>query len=144
MERGPIILRRHLATGFFFQFLVSALLICSGANQAFAELRGHGGPVRALAVSSDGSTAISGSFDSSAIRWSLVRNAAEQVMRYHDGAVNAVAITPDGRMATAGEDGRIAIWRPGEQQPASVFVGHQGPIVALAVSPDGSLIASAS
>src|SRR5436190_8967176 len=125
--------------------IIFCLFTCLVAdNAAHAQLRGHGGPVRALAVSSDGRTAISGSFDSSAIRWSLVRNAAEQVMRYHDGAVNAVAITPDGRMATAGEDGRIAIWRPGEQQPASVFVGHQGPIVALAVSPDGSLIASAS
>ena len=38
---------------------------------ALAQLRGHGGPVRALAISSDGQNAISGSFDSSAIRWSL-------------------------------------------------------------------------
>ena len=36
-------------------------------------------------------SAISGSFDTSAIRWSLPRNAAEQVLRFHDGAVNAVA-----------------------------------------------------
>jgi len=123
-------------------FCLFTFLIADDA--ALAQLRGHGGPVRALAISNDGSTAISGSFDSSAIRWSLVRNAAEQVMRYHDGAVNAVAIMLDGSMATAGEDGRVAIWRPGEQQPAKVFAGHQGPIVSLAVSPDGSLIASAS
>jgi len=122
-------------------FVLSLLFV---GNTAQAQLRGHGGPVRALAISPDGSTALSGSFDSSAIRWSLVRNAAEQVLRFHEGAVNAVAMMPDGRMATAGEDGRVAIWRPGEQQPASVFAGHRGPIVSLAVSPDGSLIASAS
>ena len=124
--------------------IVFVLSLLFAGNMAQAQLRGHGGPVRALAISPDGSTALSGSFDSSAIRWSLVRNAAEQVLRFHEGAVNAVAMMPDGRMATAGEDGRVAIWRPGEQQPATVFAGHRGPIVSLAVSPDGSLIASAS
>jgi cytochrome c len=111
---------------------------------AAQELRGHGGPVRALAVASDGKTAFSGSFDSSAIRWSLGRNAAEQVLRFHDSAVNAVAILRDGRYATAGEDGRIALWRAGEQQPATVLEGHKAPVVALAVSPDGKTLASAS
>ena len=53
------------------------------AGAARAQLRGHGGPVRALAISPDGTRAVSGSFDSSAIRWSLERNAAEQVLRFH-------------------------------------------------------------
>ena len=56
-----------------------------------AQLRGHGGPVRAIAISADGKRAVSGSFDTSAIRWSLERNVAEQVLRFHDAAVNAVA-----------------------------------------------------
>ena len=116
------------------------LSICS----AHAQLRGHGGPVRALAISPDGKTAISGSFDTSAIRWSLERNAAVEVLRFHEGAVNAVAYLPDGRVATAGEDGRIALWRPGEPQPVAVLTGHTAPVVALAVSPDGQTLASAS
>ena len=58
--------------------------------------------MRALAVSADGSEALSGSFDSSAIRWSLARNAAEQVLRFHDDAVNAVALLRDGRAVTGG------------------------------------------
>jgi cytochrome c len=111
---------------------------------AHAQLRGHGGPVRALAISPDGKTAISGSFDSSAIRWSLERNAADQVLRYHDGAVNAVALLADGRVVTSGEDARIAIWGPGEQAPLMVLRGHAAPVVALAVSRDGSMLASAS
>jgi cytochrome c len=100
--------------------------------------------VRALAVSADGKTAISGSFDSSAIRWSLPRNAAEQVLRFHESAVNAVAIAPDRRIITGGEDGRIAIWQPGATAPAAVLEGHTAPIVGLAVSPDGKTLASAS
>ena len=111
---------------------------------AYAQLRGHGGPVRALAISPDGTQAISGSFDTSAIRWSLPRNAAEQVLRFHDGAVNAVAFLKDGRIATSGEDARIAIWMPGAAAPALVLEGHKAPVVALAVAPDGLTLASAS
>jgi cytochrome c len=113
-------------------------------NAAQAQLRGHGGPVRALAVSSDGGRAISGSFDTSVIRWSLSRNVAEQVMRFHDGAVNAVAFLKDGRIVTAGADAHIAIWTPGQPQPDKVLDGHTAPVAGLAVSPDGTLLASAS
>jgi len=111
---------------------------------AHAQLRGHGGPVRALAITADGKTAISGSFDETAIRWSLARDAAEQVMRFHDGSVNAVALFPDGRIVTAGQDRRVALWTPGADRPATVFEGHEAPVVALAVAPNGSMIASAS
>jgi cytochrome c len=109
-----------------------------------AQLRGHGGPVRALAISPDGKSAVSGSFDTAVIRWSLERNAAEQVLRFHEGAVNAVALLKDGRIATSGEDGRIAIWTPGATAPATVLEGHTAPVVALAVSGDGTMLASAS
>jgi cytochrome c len=100
--------------------------------------------VRALAISADGNAAISGSFDTSAIRWSLTRNAAEQVLRFHESAVNAVAIAPDGRVITSGEDGKIAVWQSGSPAPAIVFEGHTAPVVSLAVSPDGETLASAS
>jgi cytochrome c len=129
------------AVRFILSILALLPLVCVPAH---AQLRGHGGPVRAVAIAPDGETALSGSFDSSAIRWSLKRNAAFQVLRFHEGAVNAVAFLKDGRLATAGEDGRIALWRAGEERPERVLEGHQGPVVALAVSPDGAAIASAS
>jgi cytochrome c len=120
------------------------VLLPLGISAAHAQLRGHGGPVRAVAISPDGKEAVSGSFDTSAIRWSLERNVAEQVMRFHDGAVNAVAWLKDGRITTAGADGHIALWKPGETQPDRVLDGHKGPVVGLAVSPDGATLASAS
>ncbi len=107
-------------------------------------MAGHGGPVRALAVSPDGNGLLSGSFDTAAIRWSLETDTAEQVLRYHADAVNAVAFLKDGRIVTAGADARIAVWMTGRPQPERVFEGHVGPIVALAVSPDGACLASAS
>jgi len=126
------------------KLVVLVLAAVAAAASAEAQLRGHGGPVRALAVTADGKTAISGSFDETSIRWSLARDAAEQVMRFHDGSVNAVAIMPDGRIATAGQDRRVALWAPGADRPTTVFDGHEAPVVALAASPDGALIASAS
>jgi len=47
--------RRHLA-------LWSLVLLPLAFNTADAQLRGHGGPVRAVAVSADGAEAVSGSF----------------------------------------------------------------------------------
>ena len=123
-------------------FALLVLPLAAGAAQA--QLRGHGGPVRALAISPDGTRAISGSFDTSAIRWSLTRNAAIQVMRFHDNAVNAVAYLKDGRIVTGGADAQIAIWTPGKPHPDTVLNGHTAPIVDLAVSPDGKWLASAS
>lgn len=119
-----------------------ALLLPLGP--AHAELRGHGGSIRALAVSRDGAMALTGSFDTSAIRWSLRHNLAEQVLRLHESAVNAVAILNDGRAVTAGADAIIGIWTPGKPVPDAILRGHQGPIVALAVSSDGTTLASAS
>src|SRR6266851_3796512 len=109
---------------------VCTLLLSIVPHIAQAQLRGHGGPVRALAISPDGTQAVSGSFDTSAIRWSLPKNAAEQVLRFHDGAVNAAAFLTDGRIATRGEV-------TGESEAA------QAPIIAVALSRDGSLIAAA-
>jgi cytochrome c len=130
---------------FWIKRLVIALLLLPLAfGAAQAQLRGHGGPVRAVAISPDGKEAVSGSFDTSAIRWSLTRNVALQVMRFHDDAVNAVLYLKDGRIVTAGADAKIAIWTPGRQQPDQVLKGHSGPIVALALSPDGKTLASAS
>src|SRR3982074_2469149 len=128
----------------FLTWATLLVLPVLGTGAGHAQLRGHGGAGRGLAVLSDGQNAISRSFDSPAIRWSLTRNAAEQVLRFHADAVNAVVLLRDGRAATAGADGRIAIWTPGNAQPDAVLEGHTAPIAALALSPDGATLASAS
>ena len=126
-------------------FCVALLVtLAVGLAPISAQLRGHGGPVRALAISPDGKSAISGSFDTSAIRWSLTRNVAEHVMRFHGGAVNAVAWLKDDRLATASEDGTIAIWTQGKTEPDQALKGHTAPIAGIAGSPNGKMVASAS
>src|SRR5262249_26277308 len=123
---------------------VVAALLAIYSTPGQAQLAGHGGPVRAIAMSSDGNSVLSGSFDTAAIRWSLKTESAEQVLRFHSDAVNAVAFLKDGRIATAAADAKLAIWTPGRQQPDRVFEGHAAPIVSLAASPDGTRLASAS
>ncbi len=121
--------------------IVTAALAFSPAH---AQLLGHGGPVRALVISSDGANAISGGLDTFAIYWSLTRNVAEQMLPFHESTVSAVAFLPFGRMVTGDEDGRIALWAPGGVTPVRVLEGHTKPIGAFAVSPDGKFLASAS
>jgi cytochrome c len=124
------------------RLVLSVTLVLAAALPAAAELRGHGGPVRAVAITPEGGLAVSGSFDTSIIVWSLVRGAALEVKRHHDGAVNALAVLPDGRFVSAGDDGRLVLFRLGAASPAETITGHTAPVAALAVAPDG-LIASA-
>lgn len=123
---------------------VLALLLAVLAAPAAAQLRGHGGPVRAVAATADGALAISGGLDATAIVWAIAQNRALGALRIHDDAVTAVATLPDGRFVTAGEDGRIAVWRLGARTPENVSQPHRARIAALAVSPDGGRLASAS
>ena len=130
----------------FFRVLLALALIGPSATlRAQGELRGHGGPVRALSISADGRHAITGSFDSTAIIWSLEPGVARAVLRAHAGSVNAVMALADGRFVTGGEDGRLAFWRDNDlTRPQSFEAVHSASISAIAVSADGSLIASAS
>src|ERR1700761_5358572 len=123
---------------------IAATMLAIHSTSVQAQLTGHGGPVRAIAVSSDGYSILSGSFDTAAIRWSLMTESAEQVLRFHSDAVNAVAFLKDGRMVTAGADAKAAIWTRGRQEPDQILEGHNAPIVSLAVAPDGARLASAS
>jgi cytochrome c len=116
----------------------------SGVAAQAQELRGHGGPVRSLAVSGDGALAASGSFDQSVILWRLDAGSALAVLRFHEGAVNAVLALPDGRFASGGDDGRVLLWRVGLPEPEATLTAHAAPVSALALSPSGDVLASAS
>ena len=105
-------------------------------------LLGHGGPVRALAMLTDGRTLVSGSFDSTIIVWDSATGAARRVLRFHDSTVNALLALPGNCFASGGEDARIAIWCGEAAAPVRVLSGHTGPIAALAAAPDGQSIVS--
>ncbi len=110
------------------------------------DLVGHGGPIKAMRVAPDGTTALSGSFDYSMIVWSLSaeKPVVQTHIREHDSAVNAVAYTPDGERAVSGaDDGTVAIWDLKTGEALHRFKDHGGKVVDVAVSADGRLAVSA-
>lgn len=103
-------------------------LALAAAPPAFGQdLRGHGGPVRALSV--EGGRIVSGSFDTRAIRWDGVLPA--QVVRGHTGAVTAVVALARGGFASGGQDGRVVLWGEGPE-PLAARPAHDAPVAALA------------
>ncbi len=105
-----------------------------GAGPVIAQdLRGHGGPVRAL-VTDDAGRIYSGSFDTRAIVWD--GTFATQITRHHEGAVTAVLPLGDGRFASGGQDGRVVIWGDGPE-PLQSEVWHPLPVGAMAALGDG-------
>lgn len=124
--------------------LIALVCLALGLAAAAAarDLRGHGGPVRAIVLA--GGEAATASFDTTVIRWDMARGAAKAVLRFHEGAVNALVALPAGGLASAGEDRRIAIWGAEGVAPLRVLEGHEAPVAALALAPDGRVLASAS
>ncbi len=118
------------------------LLISS--HPSHAGLDAHGGPVKGIAISQDGTRALTASFDYSIILWDLVQQAIVTELHGHDAAVNAVSFTPDGdRALSVSDDGTIGIWDLRQGTRLARLEGHDGKVVAIAISSDGHVAASA-
>ncbi|WP_172327372.1 c-type cytochrome [Mangrovicoccus sp. HB161399] len=118
--------------------LLCALALCAApaAAQDFATLKGHGGPVMAIAVSPAGQVA-TGSFDNSVGLWS---GGAPRWLDGHEAAVTALAFGPDGALVSGGDDFAVRLWA----EAPRLLGRHRGKVAALAVSPDGGTVASGS
>lgn len=125
------------------------LLLAGGALQVLAQpadpaRRGHGGPIRSIAVLPDGRTLVTGGFDSAIIVWDIASGAAKRVLRFHQSAVTALLALGRDCFASGGEDARIAVWCGTAASPFRVLEGHQASIAALAGGGVAGLMASAS
>ena len=110
--------------------LITAL--SASAQSPDPALRGHGGPIRSIAVLDD-KTVVTGGFDSAIIVWDIPSGTAKTVLRFHEGAVTALAKRSFGCFASGGEDGRIAEWCLDSKEPVRIpGLVHTGPISALA------------
>ncbi|MEM8555727.1 MAG: cytochrome C [Pseudomonadota bacterium] len=76
-------------------------------------LAGHGGPIRAVTVSDDGTHVLTASFDYALILWDISGPEAKIVHRMtgHAGAVNDAEFVPERNWAVSvGDDGAMAAW----------------------------------
>jgi hypothetical protein len=115
---------------------------------AVGEIRrfeGHIGNIRGVAVSADGSRAVTGSWDKTVRVWDLTRGKelhCFSALSGIDDAIVCVALSPDGRLALAGSRrGTVWLWDAdtgAERERYTVpVVDWNGGATSLAFSPDG-------
>lgn len=121
-----------------------ACLKLNSLKPAWAAFDAHGGAVKSVAVSADGSRALTASFDYSIILWDLLTQSVLVELEGHEAAVNAVAFLPGDQQAlSVSDDGTVVLWDLESGKALARLEGHSGKVVAIAVSPDGKLAASA-
>jgi cytochrome c len=104
-------------------------------------LEGHRGPIAALAVSPDGSSIASASWDRTVRLWPLV-GGAPRIFEGHEQNVNGVAFAPDGSaLVSAGYDATVRIW-PLAGTDSAIVAALSSPLNALTVAPDGEIAAA--
>ena len=119
------------------------LVLMFSLSSAFADLSGHGGPVRSIAIAPDGKVAATGSFDYSMMLWDLPTSRNLARMTAQDAAVGVVAFLGADRILSASDDGTLAVWDRSSGSLITRKPAHQAKISAVAISPDGEVVASA-
>ncbi|MDY7075908.1 MAG: NB-ARC domain-containing protein [Chloroflexota bacterium] len=108
-------------------------------------LKGHTLGVNAVAVTPDGTQAVSAASDKTLRVWDLETGATLRILKGHADPVNAVAVTPDGAQAiSASKDGTLKVWDLETGQEICTLEGHTDEVKAVAVTPDGAWVVSAS
>ncbi|MEN3794220.1 c-type cytochrome [Fulvimarina sp. MAC3] len=109
-------------------------------------LVGHGGPVKSVVLSDDGSRALTASFDYTVILWALEGEDGRIIHRLngHQAAANDVAFVPGTATAVSvGDDGALAIWDLERGSLVDLIEDTGEKALDVAVSPDGKLAAVA-
>jgi WD40 repeat protein/serine/threonine protein kinase len=114
-------------------------------NKSLRTFRGHKWDVDAVAVTLDGSFAISGSHDNNLRLWNLATGRCLQLFKGHEDYVTAVAVTPEGRFAISGSrDKTLRLWSLKTGKCLRVFRGHEDYVSSVAVTLDGRFAISGS
>jgi WD40 repeat protein len=117
-------------------------IIRSGLQQPSGSLvhilTGHRDTIWAVAVSGDGSRAVTGGYGGAVIVWDLAAGTALHTLVGHRDTVRAVAVSGDGTLAvTGGDDGAMIVWDLAAGTPLYTLTG-QRVVAAAALTGDGS------
>ncbi|MFO0887813.1 MAG: c-type cytochrome domain-containing protein [Isosphaeraceae bacterium] len=108
-------------------------------------LRGHKGPVHAMAVLPGSGEIITGGEDAAIRLWNARDGGAKGVVNAgHKGPITALAVSTDGKLlASASADKTVRLTAPGKDSTPRVLDGFAGPVHGLSFSPKGDRLAAA-
>jgi WD domain, G-beta repeat len=105
----------------------------------------HFQTVNSVAISPDGQTLVSGSFDNTIKIWQLSTGRELHTLTGHSMSVNSVPISPDGQtLVSSSDDKTIKIWQLSTGRELHTLTGHSSNVRSVAISPDGQTLVSGS
>lgn len=118
--------------------------ITSAANNTdlLNSLNGHSDVIASIAISPDGKTLASASWDMTLQLWNLENGKNTGIIEKDSGRLNTVAISPDGKTVAVGS-GRntIKLWDLSTKQPLGILQGSSA-VKSITFSKDGQTIVS--
>jgi WD40 repeat protein len=108
-------------------------------------LNAHKGPVRAVAVTPEGQTILTGGDDATVRLWAA-RDGSPRgtIATGHTGPILALAVSPDGKtLLTGSADQTARVIALPEGKVLRTLTGHRGPLRSVAFSPRGDRLATA-
>ena len=114
-------------------------------NQVIFTLSGHDDSVQAIAITPDGETLVSGSYDNTVKLWDLKTGKLLKTLSGHKEAVTSVAITPDGQILASGSsDNTVKIWNLKTAKSLLTLDKNKAAVTSIVISPDGANLISAN
>ena len=113
-------------------------------NQPLRTLTGHSAWVYSVAISPNGQTIASGSYDKTIKIWN-VQTGEVNTLIGHGNAISSLAISSNGKLLVSGSwDRKIKLWNLETRELLRTFTGHSDDVESVAISPDNQTIVSGS
>jgi WD40 repeat protein len=114
-------------------------------DQAQMVLKGHFDIVWGVAITPDGRTVVSSSYDKTLKVWDLATGKCRLTLEGHANIIRGVAITPDGETAVSGStDNTLKVWDLATGRCRATLKGHILSVLVVAITPDGRNAVSGS